>query len=202
MKLDPSAPLEGLPDGSRALLDRYQALLEQRAVPEGLISRGDRARLRERHILDSLRALPCLPRSPARVADLGSGAGLPGIPAAIARPDCDVTLVEGRRHRSTFLEWAVASLGLSNVRVFAGRAERAPGPFDVCLARAFARPGPAWDVAEGLLGAAGTLVYFGGSTFSLDQCRDEISGGTCAVCVRPSFPWQGPVVIMGRAAIG
>lgn len=99
----------------------------------------------ERHILDSLTLLPLLAnvRAGARLVDVGSGGGLPGIPLAIARPDLSVTLVESIQKKAAFLSSVSASMGLKNVQVLAERAEqvlaRGEGSFDVVTARAVAR---------------------------------------------------------------
>src|SRR5437867_12261122 len=105
--------MEGLAPPQLDLLLAYQELLRERGIPLGLVSAGDRDRLWERHIVDSLRGSSCIPgRQGGKVADLGSGGGLPGIPIAIARPDLLVHLVEGRARRAAFLELAVAHLGI------------------------------------------------------------------------------------------
>ena len=74
--------------------------------------------------------LPEIPPE-ARVADLGSGAGLPGLPLAIVLPDRSFTLIEMRRGRAAFLESVVDDLGLRNAKVLLGKVETAEGPFDV-----------------------------------------------------------------------
>lgn len=95
------------------------------------------------HIADSLLCLRAGIPSGARVIDVGSGAGLPGIPLAVARPDLRVTLLEANRRKAAFLERAVAELGLSTA-VVVRRAEDAGGEaglreaFDVVTARAVA----------------------------------------------------------------
>jgi 16S rRNA (guanine527-N7)-methyltransferase len=100
----------------------------------------------ERHVFDALTLLPLLEEVGAggRVADIGSGGGLPGIPIAIARPDLQVTLVEATQKKAAFLSAIATALGLSGVIVQAERAEKlATGPlrgtFDVVTARAVAR---------------------------------------------------------------
>src|SRR6187200_1915036 len=130
-----------------ARLERYEDLLRDRAAALGMIAKGDLGRLRERHILDSIRASPALPEGATEVVDLGSGAGLPGIPVAIARPEIHLILAESRRQRIAFLELAATELGLGNVSVHAGRAETAPSPADACLARAFRDARGSWEVA-------------------------------------------------------
>jgi len=179
-----------------ARLERYEDLLRDRAAALGMIAKGDLGRLQERHILDSIRAAPALPEGATEVVDLGSGAGLPGIPVAIARPEIHVILAESRRQRIAFLELAAAELGVGNVSVHAGRAETAPSPAGACLARAFRDARGSWEVAQMLLGPAGRLVYFAGSAFDPD--RDLPA--TAAATVLPTSPLAnaGPLVIMTR----
>lgn len=100
----------------------------------------------ERHVLDALTLLPHLSDVPAdsRLADIGSGGGIPGIPIAVARPDLRVTLVEATQKKAAFLTAVSAALGLANVTVRAERAEvlaksELRGTFDVVTARAVAR---------------------------------------------------------------
>jgi len=96
-------------------------------APEDMVSR---------HLLDSLAVLPFVHGK--SVADLGSGAGLPGIPLAIARPDVAVTLVESSGKKARFLREAIRSLPLANVTVAQARVQDTAGAFDTVTARAFA----------------------------------------------------------------
>lgn len=89
-----------------------------------------------RHLLDALAVLPFVQGT--TLADLGSGAGLPGIPLAIARRDLAVTLIESNGKKARFLREVVRSLPLPNVTVRETRVQDAAGPFDVVAARAFA----------------------------------------------------------------
>src|SRR6266511_3841554 len=109
--------VDALPGSARDRLESFHRLLAGRAVPQGMISAADAPRLWERHIVDSVRGAACLPERTATVVDIGSGAGLPGIPVAISRPDLSVYLVEPRARRAAFLELTVDTLKLSNVRV-------------------------------------------------------------------------------------
>ena len=100
----------------------------------------------ERHILDALTLLPLLAGVPAsaRLVDIGSGGGIPGIVLAIARPDLQVTLVEATQKKAAFLSAVSEAMGLSNVEVLAERAEKLGkgelrDAFDVVTARAVAR---------------------------------------------------------------
>ena len=89
------------------------------------------------HLLDSLAILPHL--KPSRIADIGTGAGLPGIPLAIARPDCHFTLLDSNSKKTRFVQQAVLELKLSNVEVVHARVEEImpANPFDAVLTRAF-----------------------------------------------------------------
>jgi 16S rRNA (guanine527-N7)-methyltransferase len=177
-------------------LDRYEQLLLEKALPFGMIGRSDRGQLRERHIVDSLRGGTLLGPAPGQVLDLGSGAGLPGIPLAIARPDLIFCLAELRKRRVAFIELAVDSLGLSNVKVFAGNVEQLVGPYDVCLSRAFAELDRAWKVAQRLLSPTGKLLFWAGRTF--DAAAGAPAGASISVSPAPRLADAGAVVIMSR----
>lgn len=115
---------------------RYTADLAEHGIVLGLIGPLEPPRLWSRHVLNSGLLAPFLPRG-AAVADVGSGAGLPGLVIAAARPDLTVTLIEPMERRVAWLEEESARLGLDNVVVERARAEdAAPGRFDVVTARA------------------------------------------------------------------
>jgi 16S rRNA (guanine(527)-N(7))-methyltransferase RsmG len=88
----------------------------------------------ERHYCESLFLAAHLPAGNLRIADVGSGAGFPGFPVAIARPDCEVTLIESHQRKAVFLR--EASRGLANVRVLGQRAEAVKESFDHAISRA------------------------------------------------------------------
>jgi 16S rRNA (guanine527-N7)-methyltransferase len=162
------------------------------------VARSDVERVRDRHILDSLRVAP-LVRSAGSVYDLGSGAGLPGLVVAIALPDVGVTLVERRRNRAAFLELAVEHLGLSNAEVFAGPVETVEELADVALARAFAPLERSWQVASRVLRPGGRLVYFGGRELDEPRSIEAPAGALLEAVVRtPVLESSGPLVIMAR----
>lgn len=118
-------------DTARAFTDALAREGEQR----GLIGPLELPRLWTRHILNSAIAAPLFH---GRVADIGSGAGLPGLVLAIARPDVHWTLIEPMERRVTWLTEQVDALGLENVEILRARAEDVgrPGAFDVVTARA------------------------------------------------------------------
>ena len=122
--------------GERLDLARaFTASLAEQGEERGLIGPLELPRLWTRHILNSAIAAPLFHGS---VADVGSGAGLPGIVLAIARPDVEWTLIEPMERRVVWLDEQVAALGLSNVTVVRGRAEEVglSARFDVVTARA------------------------------------------------------------------
>jgi 16S rRNA (guanine527-N7)-methyltransferase len=186
-----------LDPGQARQLERYEELLVDRALPLGMIAESDRLRVRERHVLDALRGAPLLPVPAGSVCDLGSGAGLPGIPVAIARRDAALTLVESRRKRAAFLELAVEALELVNAIVRRARIEDLPaGTFDVCLARAFAPPTVTWFAASRLLRPAGVLLFWAGRGFDPDA--EKPPDARMTVSTTSSLADTGPVVIMAR----
>ena len=111
------------PDKCAAMAQHWHWLRQWNAT-FNLTAIADDAQAAWLHYRDSLAALPYLERGP--ILDVGSGAGFPGLPLAIARPDWSFVLMEPRRKRQSFLEMAVARLGLRQVRVLGGRIQDAP----------------------------------------------------------------------------
>ena len=176
-------------------LGRYEELLMVQAVPRGMVAASDAGQLHTRHILDSLRAVDHISARAERIVDLGSGAGLPGLPVAVARPDLEVTLAEPRQARAAFLELAVEMLRLPNVRVFPGPAEELASGFDVCLARGFGDARRSWVAARDLLDPVGALVYWAGGTF---RKGDTPPDARVRAIGEPTLESGGPIVIMTR----
>jgi 16S rRNA (guanine527-N7)-methyltransferase len=126
-------------------LVRYAQLLRDWNQRINLVSRRDTGRILSYHVIDSLAVQRLLPQD-ARVCDVGSGAGLPGIPLALVRPDLKMLLIESSQKRSRFLQTAVAELGLGSVEVLNERAESLPPlECDVVLSRL---AGPLQDVVR------------------------------------------------------
>mgnify|MGYP000852504094 CR=1 FL=1 len=120
------------------LAGQYIDILSSRGVDWGLIGPREVSRLWPRHVLNSV-AVSSLIEPSADVLDVGSGAGLPGIPLAILRPDLTVTLLEPLLRRFNFLTEAVRELGLDEqVRVVRGRAEEQRSTYQVVTCRAVA----------------------------------------------------------------
>jgi 16S rRNA (guanine527-N7)-methyltransferase len=150
---------------------RYAELLSTEGVRRGLIGPREVPRIWTRHLLNCVVVHPLLAHG-STVADLGSGAGLPGIALALARPDLQVTLIEPLLRRTRFLDDTVGRLGLSNLGVVRSRAEDlvARAAFDVVVARAVAP-------LDRLVGWALPLCRPGGQLLALKggTAREELA---------------------------
>ena len=124
------------PDGAEQL-DVYATILRSKGIEWGLLGPHEGDKLWSRHISNSLALVDVLGQG-IDLADVGSGAGLPGIPLAIVRPDLRVTLLDPLLRRVTFLTETVGELGLDNVRIERLRAEDCDEQFDVVTCRAVA----------------------------------------------------------------
>lgn len=143
---------------------QYVDILVSRGVNWGLIGPREIGRLWERHILNSI-ALESLIPEGCRVADVGSGAGLPGIPLAILRPDLEMTLIEPMLRRSNFLTEALDELGLDDrVTVVRGRAEDADLHVDVVVSRAVAKLATLINWTADLIVESGSLLALKGQS--------------------------------------
>lgn len=143
---------------------QYVDILLSRGVDWGLIGPREIGRLWERHILNSI-ALESLIPEGCRVADVGSGAGLPGIPLAILRPDLEMTLIEPMLRRSNFLTEALDELGLDDrVTVVRGRAEDADLHVDVVVSRAVAKLATLINWTADLIVESGSLLALKGQS--------------------------------------
>lgn len=143
---------------------RYRDILASRGIEWGLLGPREVPRLWDRHILNSAAVAQLVPDH-ASVADIGSGAGLPGIPIAILRPDLAVDLVESLLRRTTFLTHTVDDLGItSRVRVVRARAEELDRRYDVVLSRALAPLDRLVRWCRPLLGDGGSILAIKGSS--------------------------------------
>lgn len=166
--------------------ERYVELLADTGISHGLVGPREAPRLWDRHVLNSA-VVQALFGEAADIADIGSGAGLPGIPLAIARPDLHVALVEPLLRRTTWLEAAVDELGLDNVEVYRGRAESLWGArrFGHVTARAVARTAELARLTLPLLEAGGSLHALKG-----DRAEQELADdGSVLAALGASRMW-------------
>ena len=149
---------------ARARLDAFGDLLRRWNRVYNLVSRHDIGHLETKHIQDSLTLVPHVRGS--RIADVGSGAGFPGIPLAIVGADWSVTLVERSATKARFLRQALIELDIENASVVEKdvRRYRPATPFDTVTARAFAKPPMAWEAVRPLLAPAGVALLQTGAT--------------------------------------
>lgn len=150
-----------LPAGAEEKLLVYLALLAKWNRTYNLTAVRDEAEMVTHHLLDSLAVLPHL-GVVASLADVGSGAGLPGLPLAMARSDLRLTSVEANQKKAAFQQQAKIELGLANVAVHCGRVEAVmpEKSFDAVISRAFS------DLAE-FARLAGRLVREGGRLLAM-----------------------------------
>jgi 16S rRNA (guanine527-N7)-methyltransferase len=191
------------------LLNSYIEEIERFNPTLSLVGAKTRRELVIRHILDSLAPLGILCRKiagltegrrdrsgavnpePVRIADVGSGAGLPGIPLAICLPDCRFTLIERKTRRAVFLQNTLTTLGLSNAEVEEREMEKAPRfRFDVITFRAFRPLEPA--ILKGLfrlLAPGGILAAYKGRqekiAAEMGAVRDMVGSWEAIPCPVP-----------------
>lgn len=151
------------------LVERYAEVLATSGVVRGLIGPRETPRLWTRHLLNCAVVEEQIPTG-ATVADVGSGAGLPGVVLALARPDLTVTLVEPLLRRTLFLEETVSELALTRVEVVRGRAEDLHGQrlFDAVVARAVAPLDRLAGWCLPLLGPGGVMLAMKGASVRQD----------------------------------
>jgi 16S rRNA (guanine527-N7)-methyltransferase len=154
----------GCPLGAetQAKLVAYVRLLEKWNRTYNLTAVREPEQMVTRHLLDSLAILPYL-KGP-RVLDIGTGAGLPGIPLALARPDLQFVLLDSNAKKTRFVTQACAELGLKNIEVVNNRVEKyhPEAPFDTIVSRAFSTITDMLVASRHVCGAAGQFLAMKG----------------------------------------
>jgi 16S rRNA (guanine527-N7)-methyltransferase len=174
------------PAGAQPALERLLELLEDPRAP---ISASSVERARDVHIADSLSGLELEPlRSARRLADLGSGAGLPGLVLAASLPETRVDLIESSGRKCEFVESAIERMGLANARVICERSEdwaRGEGreAYDAITARAVGSLGVVAELASPLLSDGGVLVAWKGARS--DDEEAELARAAAALALEP-----------------
>ena len=203
-----------LSETMKSKLLAYVALLGKWNRTYNLTAIREEGDMVTQHLLDSLSLLCALPgpheksitggaaSSEQRWADVGSGAGLPGIPLAIVRPDVGMTLIEAVEKKSAFQRQAKIELGLSNVMVHCGRVEELSGGlFAAVISRAFADLSEFIRLAGHLLAPSGRLYAMKGLVPE-DEIRQLPTGWTVLDCRKLSIPGldaQRHLIILEKA---
>jgi 16S rRNA (guanine527-N7)-methyltransferase len=172
----------------RAKVGAYLDLLLAANERMNLTRIRDRADAETFHVRDALQLLPYLPGFRSDVADVGSGGGVPGIVLAIVRPKLDFTLVESVGKKADFLAHVTETLGLANVEVVNGRAERlANRQFEVVTTRAVASLEKLLTWCRPLVRRGGTLLAMKGPKLSqeLDEAAEVIKRQRATITTRP-----------------
>ena len=189
--IEPEPPIAASLFGDRIELARdFTRELGERAEELGLIGPLEPARLWSRHVLNCVLPAPLL--RPGLVGDIGSGAGLPGLVLAIARPDVDFVLVEPMERRVEWLRAESLRLGLNNVRVERARAEDAPlvEQLDQVTARAVASLSKLIPLTAPLVRRGGELLFMKGA-----RVDDEVAAAAKQIrAARLSHP---EVLVLG-----
>jgi len=173
---------------------RFTDDLARKGEELGLIGPLEVPRLWSRHILNSALVAPLL--KPGRVGDIGSGAGLPGLVLAIARPDVHMVLIEPMERRVDWLTSEAAALGLDNVTVIRARAEetRLDAPLDQVTARAVSSLSKLIPITTPLVKHGGELVFMKGS-----RVGDEMDAA--AKVIRKAHLINVEILILGEGIV-
>jgi 16S rRNA (guanine527-N7)-methyltransferase len=139
----------------------YQNLILSWSKRINLISKGDHAQIIENHILDSLGPIELIPKT-GKLIDIGTGAGLPGIPIALVRPRLEVTLMESIHKKILFLRAVKSELKLDKVEIVECRLEdySPTEPFDVATMRALPRWESHLEKVMGMVRPGGKIIYY------------------------------------------
>ena len=183
------------------LLDYVDLLLRWNAA-YNLTAVRDPAEMVTRHLLDSLAVLPFVTGN--SLADLGTGAGIPGIPLALAKPELEVRLVDSNGKKARFLREAVRHLRLQHTRVDECRVEAVTGEFDCITARAFATLADMLTLGGHLLAADGRWLALKGR-FPQDELENLPAGFAIEAVHRLNIPGleaERHLVIIKRSQAG
>jgi 16S rRNA (guanine527-N7)-methyltransferase len=173
-------------NGQVLLIQKYMKVLLHWNEKLNLTAIRDPLEILHRHFCESMYGAVAVPIDVGRLADIGSGAGFPGIPIKILRPDLELLLVESNIKKGTFLAEIIRELELTNARVLINRYEELSedlAPLDYVCSRAVGEFGAflKWAASEGL-SARRTVLWIGGR--DLDEARKS-----------PHWEWQDPVAV-------
>jgi len=174
----PSQQLLDYFQGSSDQIQAYAALLTGPAIERGLIGPKEGDRIWERHIANCIPITTIIPQG-VRVADIGSGAGLPGVVIALVRPDLKVTLIEPLRRRVDFLNEVINDLGLS-IEVIRARSEVVKKQFEIVTARAVAPLDKLIAISWHMIPKGGSLLAIKGESAQEELDKSKLKKGSRA----------------------
>jgi 16S rRNA (guanine527-N7)-methyltransferase len=172
--------------GQEDQIQRYADLLKGAGIERGLIGPKEGDRIWERHIANCIPITTILPEN-LRLVDIGSGAGLPGIVIALARPDLKVSLIEPLQRRVDFLNEVVAELGIP-VEVIRGRAERVKKQFEIVTARAVAPLEKLINISWHMIPKGGSLMAMKGESAANEIASTNLKKGSITQLHEISLP--------------
>ena len=172
--------------GREDQIQRYAELLKGAGIERGLIGPKEGDRIWERHIANCIPITTLLPEN-VRLVDIGSGAGLPGVVIALARPDLKVSLIEPLQRRVDFLNEVVAELGIP-IEVIRGRAERVKKQFEIVTARAVAPLEKLITISWHMIPKGGSLLAMKGESAAEELATTTLKKGSTAQLHEISLP--------------
>ncbi len=180
-------------------LQKLQQQLEQTSKELNLFSAGDRLKIGDKHLPDSVAVLDFwTPADGSRVMDIGTGGGLPGLALALSHPKTSFTLVDAREKKVRAVRDMAEELGLENVRTVAGRFEELAREtkyreqFDVVTARAVASLPLLLEYAAGFLKVGGSLYAWKGPDYETELKQAKIAQAELGLVYKESFAYELP----------
>jgi 16S rRNA (guanine527-N7)-methyltransferase len=172
--------------GSSDQIQAYADLLAGPGIERGLIGPKEGDRIWQRHIANCIPITTLIPNG-VRVADIGSGAGLPGIVIALARPDLKVTLIEPLSRRVDFLNEVIKELGLS-IEVIRARSEVVKKQFEIVTARAVAPLERLISISWHMIPRGGSLLAIKGESAQEELDKSKLKKGSTAQLHQINLP--------------
>ena len=184
--MKPSAELLAYFKGGSDQIQAYAQILKTTGIERGLIGPKEGDRIWQRHIANCLPITTLIPQG-VRVADIGSGAGLPGIVIALARPDLKVSLIEPLQRRVDFLNEVISELHLP-VEVIRGRAEIVKKQFEAVTARAVAPLEKLMQISWQMIPRGGCLLAIKGEQAEVELSTTKLKKGATTKLHQISLP--------------
>ena len=184
--MKPSQQILDYFQGSSDQIQAYADLLAGPGIERGLIGPKEGDRIWQRHIANCIPITTLIPNG-VRVADIGSGAGLPGIVIALARPDLKVTLIEPLSRRVDFLNEVIKELGLS-IEVIRARSEVVKKQFEIVTARAVAPLERLISISWHMIPRGGSLLAIKGESAQEELDKSKLKKGSTAQLHQINLP--------------